>query len=178
MILISFEDLQKIHNFSKLQGCGSKIGSATPIWISKFKRAWQAQFLSYNLETLEKWVFFEDIQMILVSFFHISTSFQLRKNAFKSSVHILRRPCLMLFWLLKQIIWSFCLQPRVYFFTLSNLGEDCLFKSIIMCCALRVTNLIPSCPHERSCQSYRFDQMQLAHQLFSVKSHVTECWKL
>ena len=94
MILISFEDLQKIHNFSKLQGCGSKIGSATPIWISKFKRAWQAQFLSYNLETLEKWVFFEDVQMILVSFFHIPTGFQLRKNAFKSSVHILRRPWL------------------------------------------------------------------------------------
>ena len=94
MILISFEDLQKIHNFSKLQGCGSKIGSATPIWISKFKRAWQAQFLSYNLETLEKWVFFEDVQMILLSFFHISPSFQLRKNTFKSSVHILRRPWL------------------------------------------------------------------------------------
>ena len=92
MILISFEDLQKIHNFSKLQGCGSKIGSATPIWISKFKRAWQTQFLSYNLETLEKWVFFEDVQMILVSFFHILTGLQLRKNAFKSSVHILRRP--------------------------------------------------------------------------------------
>ena len=92
MILISFEDLQKIHNFSKLQGCGSKIGSATPIWISKFKRAWQTQFLSYNLETLEKWVFFEDVQMILVSFFHIPAGFQLRKNAFQSSVHILRRP--------------------------------------------------------------------------------------
>ena len=78
--------------FQSYKVYGSKIGSATPIWISKFKRAWQTQFLSYNLETLEKWVFFKDVQMILVSFFHISTSFQLRKNAFKSSVHILRRP--------------------------------------------------------------------------------------
>ena len=105
MILISFEDLQKIHNFSKLQGCGSKIGSATPIWISKFKRAWQAQFLSYNLETLEKWVFFEDVQMILVSFFHISTGFQLRKNAFKSSVHILRRPWVTILVLVSLASW-------------------------------------------------------------------------
>ena len=93
MILISFEDLQKIHNFSKLQGCGSKIGSATPIWISKFKRAWQAQFLSYNLETLEKWVFFEDVQMILVSFFHIPAGFQLRKNLFESAIQVLSNPC-------------------------------------------------------------------------------------
>ena len=94
MVLISFEDLWKIHNFSKLQGCGSKIGSATPIWISKFKRAWQAQLLSYNLETLEKWASFKDLQMILVPFFHIPTGFQLRKNGFKSSVHILRCPWL------------------------------------------------------------------------------------
>ena len=33
--------------------------------------------------------------MILVSFFHIPTAFQLRKSAFKSSVHILRRPSLI-----------------------------------------------------------------------------------
>ena len=94
-----------MHNFSKLQGCGSKIGSATPIWISKFKRAWQTQFLSHNLETLEKWVFFEDIQMILVSFFHIPIGFQLRKNAFKSSVHILRRPWLIMQDTYKNIVF-------------------------------------------------------------------------
>ena len=41
--------------------------------------------------------------MILVSFFHIPTGFQLRKNAFQSSVHIFRRPWsqLSFFFLLK-----------------------------------------------------------------------------
>ena len=32
---------------------------ATPFWILKFKRVWQAQFLSHNLVTLEKWAFFK-----------------------------------------------------------------------------------------------------------------------
>ena len=50
------------------------------IWISKFNWAWQVQFLSYNLETLEKWVFLKDLQMILVPYFHIPAGFQLRKK--------------------------------------------------------------------------------------------------
>ena len=50
---------------------------------------------------LQPWNFgkmsiFEKVQMILVSFFHIPTGLKLRKNAFKSSVHILRRPWLNL----------------------------------------------------------------------------------
>ena len=95
MILISFEHLQKILIFPKFQGCNSKIGSATPFWILKFKWAWQTQFLSHNLVTLKNYVFFKDLQMILVPFFHIPTGFQLRKNGFKSSVHILRCPWIM-----------------------------------------------------------------------------------
>ena len=63
-----------------------------PLWISKFKRAWQTQFLSYEVETLGKWVFFKDVQMILVPFFHIPVCYQLRKNALKCSIHTLRRP--------------------------------------------------------------------------------------
>ena len=91
MILISFEHLQKILIFPKFQGCNSKIVPAMPFWILKFKWAWQTQFLSHNLVTLKNYVFFKDLQMILVPFFHIPTGFQLRKNGFQSSVHILRR---------------------------------------------------------------------------------------
>ena len=78
--------------FPKLQGCGSKIEPAMPLWISEFKRAWQAQFLSYNLETLEKWIFLKGVQIILLPFFHIPAGFKFRKNALKSDVHSLRRP--------------------------------------------------------------------------------------
>ena len=94
MILISFEHLQKILIFPKFQGCNSKIVPATPFWILKFKWAWQTQFLSHNLVTLKNYVFFKDLQMILVPFFHIPTGLQLRKNGFESSVHILRCPWL------------------------------------------------------------------------------------
>ena len=92
MVLISFEHLQRLLIFPKFQGCNSKIVPATPFWILKFKWAWQTQFLSHNLVTLKNYVFFKDLQMILVPFFHIPTGFQLRKNGFKSSVHILRCP--------------------------------------------------------------------------------------
>ena len=44
--------------------------------------------------------------MILVSFFHISTGFQLRKNAFKSSVHILRPPWTKPLKLTKNLIFT------------------------------------------------------------------------
>ena len=45
---------------------------ATPFWILKFKRAWQAQFLSHNLVTLKNCVFFIGVQMILIPFFDTS----------------------------------------------------------------------------------------------------------
>ena len=78
--------------FPNFQGCSSIIVPAMSFWILKFKWAWQTQFLSHNLVTLKNYVFFKDLQMILVPFFHIPTGFQLRKNGFKSSVHILRCP--------------------------------------------------------------------------------------
>ena len=50
-------------------------GDRTKVWISikktKLKRAWQAQFSSYTLETLRRNVLFEYLQMILVSIFDI-----------------------------------------------------------------------------------------------------------
>ena len=50
------------------------------IYISKLKWAWQAQFLSHILVVLKNSVFFEDKQMILVSFFDIFTGFRFPKN--------------------------------------------------------------------------------------------------
>ena len=71
MVLISFQDLYKIHISPKFHRCGSKIEPATPIWSLKFKRAWQAWFLSNTDETLEKYAFYIDLEMILVPFFDI-----------------------------------------------------------------------------------------------------------
>ena len=135
MVLISFEHLEKILIFPKFQLRSSKIVPATPFWILKFKWAWQTQFLSHNLVTLKNYVFFKDLQMILVPFFHIPTGFQLRKNGFKSSVHILRCP-----W----IIESRCLQvhfsgePLKYFSVENGLSKDILQKST----TINLSNLI------------------------------------
>ena len=68
IIWISLENA----HFQKFQDWSSKIVPAMPFWILKFKRAWQAQFLSHILVTLKKCVFFIGVQMILVSFFDIS----------------------------------------------------------------------------------------------------------
>ena len=50
--------------------------------------------MSYTLIILEKYVFFKDLQMILLPFFDILTGFRFRKNTLKSDVHSLRRPCI------------------------------------------------------------------------------------
>ena len=59
--LISFEDLQKIRYFPKLQGRSSKNERATSILILKCKWTWQVQFKCHTLETLTKYVFCIDI---------------------------------------------------------------------------------------------------------------------
>ena len=91
-----------------------------PLWISEFKRAWQAQFLSYNLETLEKWIFLKGVQIILLPFFHIPAGFRFRKNALKSDVHSLRRP------------WStwimVLLEKCLYYIFFLKLAESNLFQ--------------------------------------------------
>ena len=57
--------------FWKFRGCGSKIRPPTPFSILSFKWTWQTQFLSHTPVTLKSYVFFIDVQMILVSFFKI-----------------------------------------------------------------------------------------------------------
>ena len=71
MIVISFEDLSKIHRIPKLHGCDFKIEPAMPISNSKWKRAWQTYFSSHTLQIFKINTTFEDLQMILLSFFYI-----------------------------------------------------------------------------------------------------------
>ena len=71
MVLISFQDLYKIHIFPKFHRCGSKIVLDMPFWSLNFKRAWQAQFLSHTSEILDKYLFYIDLEMILVPLFDI-----------------------------------------------------------------------------------------------------------
>ena len=64
-----------MHNFLNFQGHGSKIEFATPFASLSFeisKWAWQAQFLSHTSVTFKDYVFFTDVQMILLLYFDIS----------------------------------------------------------------------------------------------------------
>ena len=88
MVVISFVRLQKINNFPKFGRCGSKIEPATPIWNSKLDWAWQAQFLSHIHEFLQNYLFFKDLQMILVSFFEIFDGFWSTKKLPSLLLHV------------------------------------------------------------------------------------------
>ena len=71
MIVISFEDLQKISLFPKFEGCGLKIESATPISILNFPRAWQSYLVSYALQILVNHRSYIGQHMIFISIFCI-----------------------------------------------------------------------------------------------------------
>ena len=88
MVVTSFVHLQKINNFPKFGRCGSKIGHATPIWNSKLNWVWQAQFLSHIHEFLQNYLFFKDLQMILVSFFEIFDGFWSTKKLLSLLLHV------------------------------------------------------------------------------------------
>ena len=90
MILIPFVDLQKVSLFLKFGGYGSKIESATPLGSSKLKWAWRTQFLSYTLQILGKVIFFEDLQMILLSLLEKIIIAKVLKNVPKLSVQVWR----------------------------------------------------------------------------------------
>ena len=61
-------------------------------YISKLKWAWRAQFLSHILVILKTSVFFEDKQMILVSFFDIFAGFRFQKNLKSLPIQFLSHP--------------------------------------------------------------------------------------
>ena len=90
MVVISFVCLQKINNFPKFGRCGSKIEPATPIWNLKLDWAWQAQFLSHIHEFLQNYLFFKDLQMILVSFFEIFDGFWSTKKLPSLLLHVIQ----------------------------------------------------------------------------------------
>ena len=61
-------------------------------YISKLKWAWRAQFLSHIFVILKISVFFEDKQMILVSFFDIFAGFRFQKNLKSLPIQFLSHP--------------------------------------------------------------------------------------
>ena len=93
MILISFKDLYEIHIFPKFHRCGSKIVPATPFWNLNFKWAWQAQFLSHNLLSLQNCLFFTNKEMMLMSFFEINDGIWDKNFACHCHIHFLSHPC-------------------------------------------------------------------------------------
>ena len=88
----AFLQLIKKWILSKFGGFISKIEPAMPIWSLNFKRAWQAQFLSHTHETLEKYVFYIDLEMILVPFFKINNRIWDKNFANSCHIHILSHP--------------------------------------------------------------------------------------
>ena len=61
-------------------------------YVSKLKWAWQAQFLSHILIILNNSAFFEDKQMILVSFFNIFAGLRFQKNLKSLPIQFLSHP--------------------------------------------------------------------------------------
>ena len=59
-----------------------------PISILNFEWAWQAQFLSHTLETLQTCFFLKDLQMILVPFFEIFDRFWSTKKLASLHLHV------------------------------------------------------------------------------------------
>ena len=73
-----------------------KIDGFMTDYISKLKRAWQAQFFSHDLVILKNCVFFKDKQMILAAFFDIFTGFRFPKNLKSLHIQFLSHPCVSL----------------------------------------------------------------------------------
>ena len=96
MVLISLKDLYKIHIFPKFHRCGSKIVPATPFWNLNFKWAWQAEFLSHNLLSLQNCLFFTNKEMMLMSFFEINDGIWDKNFACHCHIHVLSHPCISL----------------------------------------------------------------------------------
>ena len=62
--------------------------AATPFASSKLKWTWQAQFLSYGLEILGKFIFFKDLQMVVRSLLAKSDRKIFGKNRGKLGIHV------------------------------------------------------------------------------------------
>ena len=94
MVLISFKDLYELHIFPEFHRCGSKIVPAMPFSHSSLKWAWQAEFLSHNLLSLQNCLFFTNKEMMLVSFFEINDGIWDKNFACHCHIHVLSHPWL------------------------------------------------------------------------------------
>ena len=100
MVLLSFEDFQKIRIFPKFEDCGSKTAPYTPISILNFSRAWQSYFLRYALEILITYGFFIDKKWCFIHFSVSST----RKLKFEKSFFFFFRIAPK--WYKKSWLWT------------------------------------------------------------------------
>ena len=93
LIKISYVGLYKIYDWPKFEGHNSLNKTATPLGSSKLKWAWRTQFLSHTLQILGKVIFFEDLQMILLSLLEKIIIAKVLKNVPKLSVQVWRSLC-------------------------------------------------------------------------------------
>ena len=90
LIKIPYVGLYKIYDWPKFEGHNSLNKTATPLGSSKLKWVWRTQFSSHTLQILGKVIFFEDLQMILLSFLEIFIIVKVSKNVPKLSVQVWR----------------------------------------------------------------------------------------
>ena len=90
LIKISNVGLYKIYDWPKFEGHNSLNKTAMPMRSSKLKWAWRTQFLSHTLQILGKVIFFEDLQMMLLSSLEIFIFTKVAKNVHKLDVQVWR----------------------------------------------------------------------------------------
>ena len=81
------EDLIRSELFTNFDGYSLKNGAATPLTIWNFSRAWQAYFLSNNLQIWWENTSFNDLQMIWNNVFDTSIGFWFEKIWLSCTVH-------------------------------------------------------------------------------------------
>ena len=81
------EDLIRSQLFTNFDGYSLKNGAATPLTIWNFSRAWQAYFLSNNLQIWWENTSFNDLQMIWNNVFDTSIGFWFEKIWLSCTVH-------------------------------------------------------------------------------------------
>ena len=86
-----------MHIFPKFHRRGWKIVPAMPFRNLNFNWAWQAQFLSHNLLSLQNCLFFTNKEMMLMSFFEINDGIWDKNFACHCHIHFLSHP-----WVIQQ----------------------------------------------------------------------------
>ena len=79
------KDLLRSQLFTKFYGYSLKNGAAMPLTIWNFSRAWQAYFLSNNLQIWWENTSFNDLQMIWNSVFDTSLVSDLKKSGWATT---------------------------------------------------------------------------------------------